>query len=1190
LAVIDAYYGMHTKKIFFFDGSTAGSFSDHLSRAACMLVALVGFLGCIRAQAQTATITTLAPATTAGTFSGVISASDGNFYAVSADEEYSGFNPIDFGCPDQSGNDCTFVVKITPYGKTTILHTFETAGYGGTGGAPNHDGFGPTPLVEGSDGNLYGSTRSGGSAGYGTIFKISTSGTFTLLYTFPNTGTTQNPVAPNGAYPSRLIFGKDGNLYGTSQGLLGGYSLFQVTPFGAITLIASSTVPGDVAPQSLVQGTDGSFYGVNGYAVEQITLSGFINVIHNFVMNESQTMQPVGSLVAGPDGNFYGADDLSGDIFQVSTSGSVNVIHTLQPAEGQLLSPEITLASDGNLYGTSYIGGIDTACPSGTQAGNGIGCGIVYEVTEAGAFTRLYSFLGTSVDGSQPDGWVLQGPAGSLYGTFFNPAPTTYNVMFTVSPKTPLPAPIKITFSPENPEPEKQLTVNWSVLNAFSATMQQCHGQLSGGPSNAVAPLGPLTGTLTAKVYSGTYNFTPAAAGSYTFTLNCGGIETGSATVTVGNSVIITTTSPLPGGTVSRKYTAEVTATGGTLPYTWATQNSAPLPAGLTASADTSGNFYITGTPTQFGTYTVGIGVLDSSSPQQGTQKTFQLAIESGLSLTPTLSNGHMGTAYSETASATGGLGPYKWTLASGKLPTGLTLNATTGVISGTPTAAASYKFSITVTDSEAMPATFTQTYTVSTSPDPLTVPYQKFNCKIHTLCKGTFTATGGIPPYTWTVTAHTLFPGQNPIYVTPPPTLTFSTDGSFSGIPTQWAALPDSADIIFTAEVTDSESPAVSEAGTVEFAIASDLAVVSVPLPMAYLGSTYLSPAPAASGGKPPYTWKIVPSSTAYYPDFYANSQGQVGFPTPKGNAPTTAGDYMFNYIVSDSEGVPASASMEATLDILPTPVTSMTVLTSSNLTAGTGSSVVLTATVKATGNLPTGVVTFYNGTVALGTATLGAAGTASLTTTFAAPGTYTLTASYAGEGAVTGSVSAAVTETVVTPTVTASVSPSTLTVAPGSSGTLTLTLTTVGGYTGTVTFSCGSLPSYVGCSFAPSSVTIAAGQTTATDVLTITTNNSIKSSLMTRADTPGGQRSGGVLFAISILPLMVLPLARVRRQLSRVSRSLALAILAVGLGAFWGCGGHTHVAAPGTYSIPITLQLAGGTTQQVTASVIVQ
>jgi|GEM_PF-5769628 len=95
-------------------------------------------------------------------YSGVISASDGNFYAVSADEEYSGFTPADFGCPDQSTNDCTFIDKITPSAMVTPLHTFETAGFGKNSGVPNTDGFGPTPLVEGPDGYLYGSANSGG--------------------------------------------------------------------------------------------------------------------------------------------------------------------------------------------------------------------------------------------------------------------------------------------------------------------------------------------------------------------------------------------------------------------------------------------------------------------------------------------------------------------------------------------------------------------------------------------------------------------------------------------------------------------------------------------------------------------------------------------------------------------------------------------------------------------------------------------------------------------------------------------------------------------------------------------------------------------------------------------------------------------------------------------------------------------
>jgi hypothetical protein len=98
-----------------------------------------------------------------------------------------------------------------------------------------------------------------------------------------------------------------------------------------------------------------------------------------------------------------------------------------------------------------------------------------------------------------------------------------------------------------------------------------------------------------------------------------------------------------------------------------------------------------------------------------------------------------------------------------------------------------------------------------------------------------------------------------------------------------------------------------------------------------------------------------------------------------------------------------------------------------------------------------------------------LDATGKAVLSTTFSATGSYSITATYAGVTGVAGSVSAPFMLTVITPAVNASFSPGTLTVNSGGSGTLTLTLTPVGGYTGSVTFSCGTLPAHVTCTFAP-------------------------------------------------------------------------------------------------------------------------
>ena len=171
---------------------------------------------------------------TAGSAQGLVQATDGNFYGTSP---LGGANQ---GCGNGTGGGCGTVFKITPGGAFTLLYNFCSQ--------PNcTDGFYPlTTLVQGTDGNLYGTTAFGGSGRYcgispggcGTVFKITPTGTLTTLYSFCPGG----DPCPDGAFPNGLVQATDGNFYGTSNG--GGPvafdgTLFQITPSGTLTTLYS---------------------------------------------------------------------------------------------------------------------------------------------------------------------------------------------------------------------------------------------------------------------------------------------------------------------------------------------------------------------------------------------------------------------------------------------------------------------------------------------------------------------------------------------------------------------------------------------------------------------------------------------------------------------------------------------------------------------------------------------------------------------------------------------------------------------------------------------------------------------------------------------------------------------------------------------------------------------------------------
>ena len=169
-------------------------------------------------------------------YGGMVLGKDGNFYGTTA----WGGRGITSSFPGYGT-----VFKMTPAGTLTNIYLFTGFGDGG---------FVYAGLVQGGDGNLYGGTFNGGAYGYGTLFKVSTNGSFTLLHTF----IASEVGSPYGG----LTEGSDGNFYGTTYGLYGYGTVFQLTPGGAFTNLVSFNSANGAHPEGvLVQGPDGNFYG-----------------------------------------------------------------------------------------------------------------------------------------------------------------------------------------------------------------------------------------------------------------------------------------------------------------------------------------------------------------------------------------------------------------------------------------------------------------------------------------------------------------------------------------------------------------------------------------------------------------------------------------------------------------------------------------------------------------------------------------------------------------------------------------------------------------------------------------------------------------------------------------------------------------------------------------------------------------
>ena len=305
-------------------------------------------------------------------------------------------------------------------GHISSAQTVQTIFSFGNGG---YYGMKPWTLTLGNDGNFYGTTEQGGSyinyqiLGYGTVFKVTPTGTLTSLISF-------GPYEYTGA---GLTLGNDGNFYGAT--LRGGSSshgrIFKMLPTGALTTLVSFNITNGANPSSsLTQDSDGNFYGMtdsggitnlsnpSGYGtVFKVTTNGTLTTLVAF--NGSNGSFPKGGLTQGNDGNFYGATVNGGSsgygtLFKMTTNGTLTTLVSFSNTNGANPSSALTLGSDGNFYGTTEQGGItNSTYPSGY--------GTVFKVTTNGALTTLAFFNGTN--GRQPEAALTLGYDGRFYGT-----------------------------------------------------------------------------------------------------------------------------------------------------------------------------------------------------------------------------------------------------------------------------------------------------------------------------------------------------------------------------------------------------------------------------------------------------------------------------------------------------------------------------------------------------------------------------------------------------------------------------------------------------------------------------------------------------------------------------------------------------------------------------------------------------
>lgn len=306
------------------------------------------------------------------------------------------------------------VFKLDKTGET-VIYSFA--------GSP--DGAYPYPgVIRNPAGDLFGTTNNGGTSGLGTVFSLDQSGNETVLHSFTN-------LESGGWLPvAGLLMDAEGNLYGTTSASRLEYgSVFKLHRSGKEAALHTFTGGADGATPyaTLIQDSEGNLYGttayggiIHGYSgngvVFKLDASGTETVLHSFT-GGADGGNPLAGLIQDAAGNLYGttvsggaaqAPSGYGVVFKIDLTGAETVLHTFTGgADGAYPVGDLTLDSEGNLYGTAEQGGI----------GQGeLGYGVVFKLDTTSTETVLYAFTG-GADGGEPRSVLLRDSAGNLDGT-----------------------------------------------------------------------------------------------------------------------------------------------------------------------------------------------------------------------------------------------------------------------------------------------------------------------------------------------------------------------------------------------------------------------------------------------------------------------------------------------------------------------------------------------------------------------------------------------------------------------------------------------------------------------------------------------------------------------------------------------------------------------------------------------------